>query len=77
MKSVSLCRVVLTVILGVFLLLPGGCSSSDYAQPGETAAEGNRRHLRNARINQGELMADIDKFMLTDKPSKLTDKRIP
>jgi hypothetical protein len=75
MKSVS--RVILTVILGVFFLLLGGCSSADYEQPGETAAEGNRRHMRNARINQGELMADIDTFMLSDKPSKLTDKRIP
>ena len=75
MKSVSLCRVVLTVILGVLFLLPAGCNS--YEQPGETAAEGRRRHLRNARINQGELMADVDKFMLSDKPSKLTDKRIP
>jgi len=77
MKSASLCRVIVTVILGVLFLLPGGCSSSDYEQPGETAAEGRRRHLRNARINQGELMADVDKFMLSDKPSKLTDKRIP
>ena len=75
MKSVSLCRVVLTVILGVFFLLPGGCSS--YEQPGETAAEGSRRHLRNARINQQELMADTDKFMQSDKPSELTEKRIP
>ena len=75
MKSVSLRRVVLTVILGVFFLLPGGCSS--YEQPGETAAEGRRRHLRNARINQQELMADTDKFMQSDKPSELTEKRIP
>jgi hypothetical protein len=75
MKSVSLCRVILTVILGVLFLLPAGCNS--YEQPGETAAEGRRRHLRNARINQGEMMADLDKFMLSDKPSKLTDKRIP
>ncbi|MHC4366602.1 MAG: hypothetical protein ACYSW8_03195 [Planctomycetota bacterium] len=56
-------------------MLPGGCSS--YEQSGETAAEGRRRHLRNARINQQELMADTDKFMRYDKPSKLTDKRIP
>lgn len=75
MKSASLCRVVLAVILGVLFLLPGGCSS--YQQPGETAAEGRRRHLRNARINQQEMMADIDTFMRYDKPSKLTDKRIP
>jgi len=75
MKSVSLCRVILTVILGVLFLLPAGCGS--YEQPGETAAEGRRRHLRNARINQQELMADLDKSMQADKPSRLTDKRIP
>jgi hypothetical protein len=44
---------------------------------GETAAEGRRRHLRNERIRQQQLMADLDSFMLIDKPSKLTDKRIP
>jgi len=75
MKSVSLRKVIMAIILTALLLLPFGCSS--YEQPGETAAEGRRRHLRNERINQGELMADIDKFMLTDKPSKLSDKRIP
>ena len=75
MNSASLCRVIVTVILGALFLLPGGCSS--YEQPGETAAEGRRRHMRNARIDQGGVMADLDKFMLSDKPSKLTDKRIP
>ncbi len=75
MKSVSLCRVILTVVLGVLFMLPGGCSS--YEQPGETAAEGRRRHLRNSRINQQEMMADLDKVMQTDRPSRLTDKRIP
>ncbi len=75
MKSVSLCRVILTVILGVLFLLPAGCSS--YEQPGETAAEGRRRHLRNARIDQQEMMADMDKFMRYDEPSKLSEKRIP
>ena len=75
MKSVSLRKVIIAIVLTALLLLPCGCSS--YEQPGETSAEGRRRHLRNERINQGELMADIDKFMLTDKPSKLSDKRIP
>ncbi len=75
MKSVSLCRVILAVVLWILVFVPCGCSS--YEQPGETAAEGRRRHLRNARIDQGELMADMDKFMQSDKPSKLTDKRIP
>jgi hypothetical protein len=44
---------------------------------GETAAEGRRRHKRVLRIDNQELMADIDKFLLLDKPSKLTELRIP
>jgi len=54
--------------------MPFGCSIS---QPGETAAEGHRRHQRVVRINQQELMADIDTVLMLDEPSKLTDKRIP
>ena len=68
-------KVVLAVIIFVFVLLPSGCKS--YEQMGETAAEGRRRHLRNQRLNQQQLMADLDTFWLVDKPSKLTDKRIP
>ncbi|MHC4300831.1 MAG: hypothetical protein ACYS7Y_26455 [Planctomycetota bacterium] len=82
MKSVSVRKVVLmirsvalTVILGALVSLACGCSS--YEQPGETAAQGRRRHERVARINRQELMSDIDKFLLLDRPSKLTDKRIP
>ena len=73
--SVSVCKVILAVALLVLVFLPLGCSSVN--QPGETAAEGRRRHDRIARINQQEMMADIDKTLLLDKPSKLTDKRIP
>ena len=85
--SVSLCKVVLVLrsgmiramalafILGALISLPSGCSS--YEQMGETAAEGRRRHERNARINHQEMMADIDKSLHLDKPSRLTDKRIP
>ena len=65
----------LTVILGSLISLACGCSS--YEQPGETAAEGKRRQARAARINRQEMMADIDKFLLLDRPSRLTDKRIP
>ena len=75
MKSVSLRKIVMAIVLTALFMLPTGCSS--YEQPGETAAEGRRRHLRNERIDQGGLMSDIDTFLLTDKPSKLTDKRIP
>ncbi len=76
-KSISFFafKVILTVVVFVFVFLPCGCSS--YEQMGETAAEGRRRHQRNLRINRQQLMADLDKFMLVDKPSKLTDKRIP
>ena len=76
-KSISfvVLKAILTVIMFVFVLLPSGCSS--YDQMGETAAEGHRRHLRNSRLNRQQLMADLDSFWLIDKPSKLTDKRIP
>ena len=77
MKSVSISvfKVILAVILLVLVFVPFGCSS--FSQPGETAAEGHRRHQRMARINQQELMADIDTVLMLDEPSKLTDKRIP
>jgi hypothetical protein len=65
----------LAVIFGALVFQACGCSS--YEQPGETAAEGHRRHERIARTNQQELMSDIDTFFLLDRPSKLTDKRIP
>jgi len=76
-KSIScfVTKVILTVIMSVFVLLPCGCSS--YEQMGETAAEGRRRHQRNLRLNQQQIMADLDMFWLVDKPSRLTDKRIP
>ena len=76
MKSgcVSVCKVILSVILLVLVFAASGCSS---LQPGETAAEGHRRHLRVVRINQQEMMADIDTALMLDQPSKLTDKRIP
>jgi hypothetical protein len=62
----------LGVVLVVLFFICCSCE-----QLGETEAEGNRRHLRNLRINQQQLMEDIDRTMMFDKPSKLTDKRIP
>jgi hypothetical protein len=77
MKSVSgcVCRAVLNVVLCTLVFLPSGCSSG--GQPGETAAEGRRRHERVARIDQQQMMSDIDKALLLERPSRLTDKRIP
>jgi len=74
MKSFSLCKVILGLMFVILAFLPCGCKST---QPGETGAEVNRRHDRVARIDGEELRSDIDKFFLLDKPSKLTDKRIP
>lgn len=76
MKSVSacLCKMNLILILCVLVFLTVGCASN---QLGESAAEGNRRHLRILRVSNQELITDIDKVLLLDKPSKLTDKRIP
>ena len=75
MKNVSICKMILSIILCVFVFLPLGCHSS--WQLGETAAESSRRHKRVLRINRQDMMADIDTLLLLDKPSTLTDKRIP
>jgi len=75
MKSFSVCKVIVIVFLCILFLMPLGCVSFD--QMGESAAEGRRRHRRTARINRQEFMADLDAFLLLDKPSKLTDNRLP
>jgi len=64
----------LVLVLCCLLWSACGCSS---AQPGETATEGARRHKRALAVNQQELMADLDKVLLLDKPSRLTETRVP
>jgi hypothetical protein len=64
----------LAVALGIVALLFGGCS---WQQPGETVAETNRRHQRNMRLNNQMMLSDIDKALMLDRPSGLTDMRIP
>ncbi len=78
-------KVVVSFLLGVVLsavafiasgcLSPGPCAKESSAQPGETVAEGNRRHIRNARTDQQGMMQDLDAFWLTDKSSKLSTFR--
>ena len=65
-----------TFAVGLYLctLLLAGCKTQ---QPGETAAEVSRRHTRTMRLNSQMMMSDIDKFLLLDKPSMLSDRRIP
>ncbi len=67
---------VFTLAVGVYIvaLLLSGCA---LRQPGETAAEVDRRHDRILRLDTEMMMSDLDKFLLLDRPSMLTDKRIP
>jgi len=67
----GVCKAVLGIVLCALVVWLAGC-----AQQGETTAEGHRRHLRNLQINQQQLIEDIDTVMLSDEPSKLSDKRI-
>ena len=70
-------------LLGLLFWL-GGCNAAsnvckigDWSQPGETEAEGNRRHVRNMRVNQQNFMRDLDGLLHLDRPSKLTELRVP
>jgi len=65
----------LVVLLVSLVVLSTGCGF--FNQPGKTPAEVNRDHARTLRINQQEMMADIDRALDLDKPSKLTDKHLP
>jgi hypothetical protein len=67
-------RVVLVVALAITLV---GSGCGPWASPGETAAEANRRRDRTLRVNHSEMMADIDKFLMLDEPSRLTDRDLP
>lgn len=67
--------IILAILLVALVLSAGGCGLFD--QPGKTAAEVNRDHIRMLRINQQEMMSDIDRVFILDSPSKLTEMRIP
>lgn len=66
---------ILGLVLAVLCLAGSGCGS--YAQPGETALERKVRHRRLLRSNYHQMAEDIDKLLLLDKPSSLSDKRLP
>jgi hypothetical protein len=71
-KSRFVCKVFLGIVLIIFVCWLSGCS-----QPGETTEEGRIRHIRNLTVNQQELTRDVDRALLFDKPSTLTDKKLP
>lgn len=69
--SLRLLTVGVAFVLGLVL---SGCN---WQQPGETSKEVSRGHARTLRLNTQQMTADIDSVLLLDKPSTLTDKRIP
>ncbi len=79
MKSIGhlgkISNLVTSLFLLAVLLVASGCGS--YAQPGETAAERSRRHRRILRVNHSQMMDDIDKLLNLDRPSRLSDRRLP
>jgi hypothetical protein len=76
MGRFNLRALALALVLCVLVLLPCGCVSW-WTYPGETAAEANRRHKRILSNNFEQMRADIDMALLLDRPSNLTDKRLP
>ena len=72
-RSFGLRLLTLAIVVCTSALLLGGC----WGHPGETAAEVNRRHERTVRLNNQMLRDDVERALLLDRPSTLTDKRIP
>jgi hypothetical protein len=65
--GLRLFAVVALCLLGMVL---SGCS---WQHPGETAKEVSRV----LRLNNQMMLSDIDRVLQVDRPSHLTDKRIP
>jgi hypothetical protein len=76
MKNATVCvfRLILLIVFCSVILSLAGCEG---AQPGRTAAEVEQGRIRKKRIEEEQLREDIDKVLLTDKPSRLSDKRVP
>jgi hypothetical protein len=74
MKNVFVLMISCTLLCALLFAL-AGCSEY-YAQPGETTAEGHRRHLRNLSVNHQNMMRDLDVFWLSDEPDMATKFKI-
>lgn len=69
--GLRLLAVVALCLLGMVL---SGCS---WDHPGETAKEVSRRHDRVLQLNNEMMLSDIDRVLQLDRPSHLTDMRLP
>jgi hypothetical protein len=74
MKNKFALSLLVILLLSATLLL-SGCGL--FYHPGKTAAEVNREHIQMLRINQQELMRDIDRTGHFDQPSRLSEMRMP
>lgn len=74
MRNVS-ALIIWGIVLCALVILLGSCSF--FTQPGETAAEGHRRHLRNLSIGRQNVWSDFDRTLFMDEPSRAANLRIP
>jgi hypothetical protein len=65
----------LAVLLLTLAIFASGCGFFNH--PGKTPAEVHREHVRMLRVNQQELVRDVDRTMHFDQPSKLSDMKMP
>ena len=65
------------IVIVALLMTVVGSGCGPWANPGETAAEASRRRERALRVNNSEMWADIDRFLMLDQPSRLTDRDLP
>ena len=65
----------LAFVLGVLVLSTSGCMN--WTTPGETSAESRRRRERILRANTQAMVSDTEAVLMLDRPSKLTDRRLP
>ena len=65
----------LTILLLTLSVVLAGCKGF-FDQPGMTAQEVHREHLRMIRVNQQQLMRDLDRAGHFDRPSQLSELRV-
>ncbi|MFH1371137.1 MAG: hypothetical protein ABII09_07625 [Planctomycetota bacterium] len=68
-------RLILTIMLLAVALFSTGCGF--FNQPGKTAQEVHREHLRLLRVNNQQMMRDIDRVLGLDQPSMLVERPLP
>lgn len=65
-------RAVVLAVLCAMMLMATGCASM-----GETKTEAKLRRDRVLRLDLQELGEDVNVALMLDRPSRLTDKRLP